>query len=91
MTEFEEYQQTGMLGGYDPAHAVVRQAGNEEVGVTFRDTAYWKRDGCSVRERKMRVGDKLFQITSVFPDASTATPTEKMLALIDAELEKENQ
>ena len=91
MTEFKEYEQTGMIGGYDPAHVIVRQWENERVGVLFRDTAYWKRDGCSIRKRRMYVGDRIFQITSVFPDASTATPTEKMLALIDAELEKKNQ
>ena len=91
MTELEEYLQTGILGGYNPTHAIVYRAGNEEVGVTFRDTAYWKRDGCSVRERRMIIGDRRFQITSVFPDASTATPTEKMLTLIDAEMDKKNQ
>ena len=91
MEEWEEYLQTGILGGYDPAHAVVRQVENEKVGVLFRDTTYWKREGCYVHERKMRVGNTLFHITSVFPDAPTAPPTEKMLALIDAEMDKKNQ
>ena len=90
MTEFEEYKQTGIIGGYDPAHAVVRQLENEKVSITFRDTLYWKREGCSVHERDMYVDDRLFHITSVFPDEPTATPTEKMLRLIDAVLEKES-
>ena len=91
MTEFEEYQQTGMLGGYMPEQARLYQSEDGKVGTLFRDTAYWKRDGCSVHEREMYVGGRLFRITSVFPDAPTATPTDGMLSLIDMELEKRSR
>ena len=91
MTEFEEYQQTGMLGGYKPECARTYQAEDGSVATVFRDTAYFERDGCAVHEREMVVGDRLFHVTSVFPDAPTSTPTDTMLELIDAELEKSSR
>ena len=91
MTDFEEYQQTGMLGGYKPECAHLYQTEDGKVATIFRDTAYFEREGCALHEREMVVGGRLFQITSVFPDAPTATPTDTMLSLIDVELEKGSQ
>ena len=91
MTELEEYRQTGMLGGYKPQCAHLYHTEGGKVATTFRDTAYWKQDGCAVHEREMYIGGRLFQITSVFPDAPTATPTDTMLSLIDMALEKDHR
>ena len=88
MTELQEYVTTGMLGAYHPEDAVLRQEG-AGVNTIFRDTHFWKREGCFVRERKMLIGGRSFHISSVFPAHPTATPTDKMLGLIDAELKKE--
>ncbi|MEI3083484.1 MAG: hypothetical protein V8S85_05550 [Oscillospiraceae bacterium] len=46
-------------------------------------------EDCITKQREMLIGSKRFCITSVFPAESCATPTEKLLACIDAELEKE--
>ena len=88
MTELQEYMTTGMLGAYHPENAVLRQ---EEDGVNtiFRDTSFWEREGCFVRERRMLIEGKTFHISSVFPEHPTATPTDKMLGLIDTELKKD--
>lgn len=90
MTELQEYMTTGMLGAYHPENAVVQQ---EEDGVNtlFQDTDFQRREGCCVRERRMLIGGKCFHISSVFPSHPTATPTDKMLRLIDAELKKETR
>lgn len=88
--DWQEYRDTGMLGAYRPEYAILRKAESGGVTTTFRDTEHWNRDEGITRERKMLIGGKCFHITSVFPDASTATPTDKLLALIDAELEKDS-
>ena len=88
MTELQEYVTTGMLGSYQPERAVLQQA---EAGVftSFRDTVHREFEGHEIRERRMLIGGKCFHISSVFPSTPTATPTDKMLGLIDAELKKE--
>lgn len=90
MTELQEYMTTGMLGGYRPENAVLRQE-DDGVNTMFRDTSVWERDGYFVRERKMLIEGKGFRVTSVFPSHPTATPTDKMLELIDAELKKDTR
>jgi len=87
----QEYRDTEMLGAYHPENAVLIQTENGGVTTTFRDTEHWDRDEGFVLERKMLIGGKCFHITSVFSDAPTATPTDKLLALIDTELEKESR
>ena len=54
----------------------------------FRDTTTRIEEDCITKQREMLIGSKRFCITSVFPAESCATPTEKLLACIDAELEK---
>ena len=39
-TEYEEYRETGMLGGYDPGGATLRETESGEVLTSFRDTCY---------------------------------------------------
>lgn len=89
MTELQEYMTTGMLGSYQPGRAVLQQT---EGGVStgFWDTIHWEVEGREIHERRMLIGGKCFHISSVFPDHPTATPTDKMLGLIDAELKKES-
>ena len=82
-TEYEEYRDTGMLGGYCPERAVLRDDGNGSV------TTNWQRDDHTVSERQMLIGGKVFQVTSVFPTEVSATPTDKLLSLIDTDLAKE--
>ena len=88
MTELQEYMTTGMLGSYQPERAVLQQA-DAGVYTSFRDTVHWELEGHEIHERRMLIEGKTFRISSVFPDHPTATPTGKMLELIDAELKKD--
>ena len=51
---------------------------------------YYDEDAVIV-ERDMMVGKHCFHVTSVFPSQPTATATKKLLAYIDASVEKENR
>lgn len=88
-TEYEEYRETGMLGGYDPDRAMLRQTENGEVLTSFRDTCYQHQDDHIINQREMLIGGKVFHVTSVFQMDATATPTDKLLSLIDTDLKKE--
>ena len=46
-------------------------------------------EDCITKQREMLIGGRRFCITSVFPAEPSATPTDKLIACIDAELEKE--
>lgn len=86
-TEFEEYITYGMLGTYHPESAVVRQMEDGSVDTVFSDTA----QTASAWDRDMIIEGRVFHITSVFSGEPTATPTEKLLTLIDTELAKESR
>ena len=88
-TEYEEYRETGMLGGYDPDRATLRETENGEVLTSFRDTSYQHLDDHTINHREMLIGGKVFHVTSVFPMEATAIPTDKLLSLIDTDLKKE--
>lgn len=85
-TEFEEYIRTGMLGTYHPESAMVRQLENGSMDTVFNDITQtdftW--------DREMLIEGRVFHVTSVFAGEPSATPTEKLLALIDTELAKES-
>lgn len=85
MTEFEEYQRTGMLGAYHPGRAVLQEA-DGGIQAVFRDSAYYKSEEAITAERRMLVGRNCFRITSVFSPQPAATPTKKLLAYIDADM-----
>ena len=87
--EWEIYRDTGILGGYRPEQGILRRTEDGNVESSFRDAATLADTDCVTRQREMLIGSRRFCITSVFPAESCATPTEKLLACIDAELEKE--
>ena len=89
MTEYEEYKQTGMLGSYRPEHALLRET-DDGVQSVFRDTAYYYDEDAVIVERDMMVGKHCFHVTSIFPGQPTTTVTKKLLACIDASIEKED-
>ena len=90
MTEYEEYKQTGMLGSYRPERALLRET-DDGVQPVFRDTTYHYDEDAVIVERDMMVGKHCFHVTSVFPSHPTATATKKLLAYIDASVEKEKR
>ena len=87
--DWEIYRDTGILGGYMPECAKLRQTEDGDVATVFRDTTTCMEEDCITKQREMLIGGRRFCITSVFPSEPSATPTEKLLACIDAELEKE--
>ena len=87
--DWEIYRDTCILGGYMPECAKLRQTENGEVATVFRDTTTRIEGACIAKQREMLIGGRRFCITSVFPAEPCATPTDKLLACIDAELEKE--
>ena len=83
--DWEIYRDTGILGAYRPEQVILRR-----VETLFRDsTAKWEGDDLT-RQRAMLVGGKCFLVTSVFPGGASATPTDKLLQLIDTKLEREH-
>ena len=83
--DYEVYRDTGVLGGYHPEMAVLREQRSGEVLTTFRDTNYQRREDHLESQREMLIRGKVFHETSVFPNQAVATPTDKPLSLIDAE------
>lgn len=83
--DYEEYRDTGVLGGYHPEMAVLREQSDGEVMTIFRDTEYHQQEQNMECRREMLIREKVFHVTSVFPNQAIATPTDKMLSLIDAE------
>lgn len=89
--DWEIYRDTGILGAYHSGMGVLEKTESGEVITIFQDSACWNTDEGFIREREMLIDGKRFHITSVFPNAPTATPADKLLSLIDTELEKEKR
>ena len=85
--EFEEYMKTGLLGAYHPDRAVKREIDGKVLPV-YRDTRYRETEEGMELQREMVVGGRMFLVRSVFPAVSSATPTQKLLRIIDNDLEK---
>ena len=85
--EFEEYMKTGLLGAYHPDRAVKREIDGKVLPV-YRDTRYRETEQGMELHREMVVGGRMFLVRSVFPAISSATPTQKLLRIIDSDLEK---
>ena len=87
--DWEVYRDTGVLGSYRPERSILRRTEDGAVESNFRDTVTWADTNRVTRQREMLIGGRRFCITSVFPVEPSATPTDKLIACIDAELEKE--
>ena len=83
--DYEVYRAPGVLGSYPPVRPGLRVQHSGEVLTTFRDTNYQRQEDHLVSQREMLIRGKVFHVTSVFPAEATATPTDKLLSLIDAE------
>ena len=88
MNEAKEYLTTGKLGAYYPEKAVIKKSEDGIARVLYRDSCYTIDDVNYARERIMIIKGKRFIISSVFPVESTLTATDKMLELIDADMNK---
>ena len=88
MDEAKEYLLTERMGAYHPEKAVVKKSENGVTRALYRDSCYTIDDVNYTRERIMIIKGKRFIISSVFPVESTLTATDKMLELIDADMNK---
>ena len=89
-SEFEQYMETGILGGY-VLERVIGLPKEDKITPAFRDASYWLTENGAELHREMIVGGRRFLIRSIFSAAETAkTPTEQMLQIIDSDLEKDS-
>ena len=91
MSDYKEYLETGILGSYRPEEVVLRKAEGGGVDTLYRDSNYTITDKEYSRERQMLIRGKRFIVTSVFPTNASATPTDKMLSVIDSDLKGEKK
>ncbi|MBA1334857.1 MAG: hypothetical protein HPY66_0478 [Firmicutes bacterium] len=83
------YLETGILGAYETAEVVHEEEENGKYAPCFEDATVFFDQTRTVTNRAMCIEGRVFRITSVFPADAGNTPTDKLLALIDTELEKE--
>ena len=91
MEEWEEYLQTGMLGGYKPELIRGTEACGKIIPHYGDEVGVCSEEGAVGLTHNLIVDGVQFRISSMFELDSTKTPTEAMLSVIDAELEKKNQ
>ena len=91
MTEFEEYQQTGMLGGYKPERVKIHEVGDGKVVPFYPDdVGLTSEDGSVGITREVYIDGCLIRVHSMFGLRPAKTPTDAMLRVIDNDLEKES-
>ena len=66
----------------------IKQSVNGKVLPLYRDTSYTGTEEGMELKREMVVGGRTFIIRSIFPFSDSATPTQKLLRIIDYDLEK---
>lgn len=85
------YLETGILGAYETAEVDWDEEKEGRYAPCFNDaTVLWDKERTSTT-RMMDIEGRRFRIRSFFPTDTDVTPTDKLLTLIDTELEKETQ
>jgi len=82
------YQETGVWGAYDTARIIDCERNGKSVAL-FADTEMREDTDTLCLERQMLIEGRRYRITSVFAPDAASTPTDKLLSVIDADLEKE--
>lgn len=90
MTDFEEYQQTGMLGAYRPEQIGGMATDDGRVIPHYQEVSAEVSCDTIGLIRELYIGGRLFRVHSMFDLSSKKTPTEAMLRVIDSDLEKES-
>ena len=85
----KHYLETGILGAYETAEVVCEEEMNGKCAPCFEDSLLVFRENQTSMERFMMIEGKCFRIKSLFTVATNITPTDKMLNLIDADIERE--
>ena len=83
------YLETGILGAYETAEVIHEEEENGKYAPCFDDATVFFDKTQTIANRSMCIEGRRYRICSVFPTSTGHTPTDKLLALIDTELEKE--
>lgn len=83
------YLKTGILGAYETAEVVHEEEENGKYAPCFEDATVFFGKAQTTAYRSMCIEGRRYRICSVFPTVTGQTPTDKLLAAIDADLEKE--
>jgi len=82
------YLKTGVLGAYETAEVIHEEEENGKYAPCFEDATVFFDKTQTTAVRSMCIEGRRYRISSVLPTAGH-TPTDKLLDLIDADLEKE--
>ena len=88
-TTAAHYLETGILGAYETAEYVCDEEIDGRYAPCFDDALIIIDSDFNRMQRDMIVDGKAFRVFSVFCSAGSSTPTEGILRLIDADLERE--
>lgn len=83
-----EIEQKSIVKETDTSCCTIRQSVNGKVLPLYRDTSYIETEEGMELKREMIVGGRTFIVRSIFPSATSTTPTQKLLRMIDHDLEK---
>ena len=83
------YLDTGILGAYETAEVVCDELVDGKYAPCFEDAMVVFGTEQTHIDRRMDIGGRSFRIRSVFPTGTEITPTDRLLKLIDTELEKD--
>ena len=83
------YLDTGILGAYETAEVVWDEVVDGKCVPCFEDAMAVFDTGQTRTDRVMDIEGRRFRVRSVFPTDTEITPTDKLLALIDTEFEKD--
>ncbi|OPX92496.1 MAG: hypothetical protein A4E53_00483 [Pelotomaculum sp. PtaB.Bin104] len=84
--ECRHYTETGVWGSYETAGIKDKNLEGKPIPL-FEDTELKEYADSFCLERHMDIAGKKFRVSSVFPKAAAKTPTDKLITLIDKELE----
>jgi hypothetical protein len=85
------YLNTGILGAYETTEVVHEETENGKAAPCFEDVTVFFDAAQTTAQRSMVIEGRRFRICSVFPSPADCTPTDKLLKVIDTELEEETQ
>ena len=84
------YLENGIFGAYETAEVDFDEEQDGKYAPCFDDSLIIFDSDFNRVTRRMMVSGKSFRVSSIFPVAGMSTPTERMLRLIDSDLEKES-
>ena len=82
------YLETGVLGAYETTEVIHEEEENGKYAPCFEDATVFFDKAQTMTIRSMCIEGRRYRVRSVFP-ALGHTPTDKLLSVIDADLEKE--